>query len=376
MNNTHENSSKELLLQDFSFKVPEDLIAQNPLPNRDDARCLVWRDGTATNRHIKDLSLEIPAGSLIILNDSRVIASRIRFQLATGGHAELLLLEPTLEEDDAWLALARPMKRFKVGTILDLGVGLKATILSVPEGSDQGPDPLKVSFSLKGTSLLEWLESNAEMPLPPYIERRHAPNVIKNQDRIRYQTVYAKPEGSVAAPTAGLHFTPEVLETLKAKGCSFASTTLHVGAGTFLPVKSSRIDHHHMHSERFLVPRDTLEQISRTKADQRPVVVIGTTALRSLEGLKQLADNAGLPVESFSDTWLRTQIFIRPKFKEDRFKPWCANALITNFHQPESTLYMLICALVGYDNASKIYSHAIRDNYRFFSYGDSSLLWL
>jgi S-adenosylmethionine:tRNA ribosyltransferase-isomerase len=220
------------------------------------------------------------------------------------------------------------------------------------------------------------LDQYGEMPLPPYIERRGVDAAVTDQDRVRYQTVYAAGEGSVAAPTAGLHFTDKVIASLKEKGCRFAPVTLHVGAGTFLPVKSVDISQHEMHSERFMIPKTTLAEIQLAKSEGRPVIVVGTTALRSLEGLAALAQEKGRTLADLTDAWNRTRIFIRPIYKDSGHKSWAADALMTNFHQPESTLLMLVSALVGYDPIKMIYGEAIRQAYRFFSYGDSSLLWL
>lgn len=352
-----------------------------PLPRRDESRLLVWQKGELTHQRTGDLSRLVPPKSLFIVNDSRVIASRIRFNLKTGAQSELLLLEPTEVSGstrEAWLALGRPMKRFRQGMTLDLGQGLEACFISCPSSqvAESSIQPLVVQFSLEGEDLQAWLDNYGEMPLPPYIERRQADETTKTQDRNRYQTVYAKPLGSVAAPTAGLHFTPDILESLKEKGCEVREVTLHVGAGTFLPVKSSNINQHVMHAERYCVPKETLLAIEQAKSEARPVIVVGTTALRSLEGLAEAARQQNCDRLSLCDQWLRTQIFIRPRTAAERFRPWAADALMTNFHQPESTLFMLICALLGYDKARFVYAQAIASGYRFYSYGDSSLLWL
>ncbi|MCX6123259.1 MAG: S-adenosylmethionine:tRNA ribosyltransferase-isomerase, partial [Proteobacteria bacterium] len=195
-------------------------------------------------------------------------------------------------------------------------------------------------------------------------------------DRVRYQTVYAEPSGSVAAPTAGLHFSDDLLRRLEDHNCQIEPVTLHVGAGTFLPVKTLNINEHVMHSERFMVPSTTLAAIRKAKDSSRPIVVVGTTALRALEGLDLQAKELETTREAIGDLWHRTQIFIKQTTRSDIFTPWACDGLMTNFHQPESTLFMLISSLVGFDAAKSIYASAIAEKYRFFSYGDSSLLWL
>lgn len=373
-----------LTLKDFHYDLPEELVAQTPLDQRDAAKLLTWRRGVIHHANVKDLADLVPAGTLFIVNDSKVIASRIRFKLPTGANAEFLLLEPTGEYgpngSEDWLALGRPMRKLREGTSYDVGNGLTITVLKSIHRDDavgdSGPRPYPIRLSLRGPSLLAWLAQHGEMPLPPYIERRGAAAAITTQDKIRYQTVYAAGEGSVAAPTAGLHFTPAVIETLKAKGCSFVPITLHVGAGTFLPVKSVEISQHEMHAERFMVPSATLDAVEQAKTEGRPVVVVGTTALRSMEGLAALAKERHQTPRDLTDTWNRTSIFIRPVYKGSLHTSWIADALMTNFHQPQSTLLMLVSALIGYDQVKQIYTDAVKHGYRFFSYGDSSLLWL
>ena len=373
-----------LTLKDFHYELPDGQIAQAPLAGRDDARLLTWQNEAIHHATIKDLASLVPPQALFIVNDSKVIASRIRFRLPTGAQAEFLLLEPTgnhvvgVSED--WLALGRPTRKLREGTAYDVGHDLRVTVLKALSASDDtsesGPKPFPVRLSLQGPDLLQWLANHGEMPLPPYIERRGANASVAAQDKIRYQTVYAAGEGSVAAPTAGLHFTDNVINQLKAKDCRFASVTLHVGAGTFLPVKSPDISQHEMHSERFMVPKTTLQEIEQAKKEGRAIIVVGTTALRSLEGLAVLSKEQGKPLAELTDIWNRTSIFIRPVHKDSIHTSWVADALMTNFHQPESTLLMLVSALVGYDKIKNIYGEAIKQGYRFFSYGDSSLLWL
>lgn len=370
-----------LVLKDFNYTVPEELVAQQPLPRRDDAKLLVWQHGEIRHENVKNLAELVPEQSLFIVNDSKVIASRIRFQLPTGAHSEFLLLEPKPSDapngNEDWLALARPMRKLKAGIAYDVGHDLKVAILATNEANDgSGPRPIVIRVSKQGSDFLEWLTAHGEMPLPPYIERRNVDQRVATQDKERYQTVYAGEHGSVAAPTAGLHFTETVMETLKAKGCEFAKVTLHVGAGTFLPVKAENIVDHEMHSERFMVPKATLDKIQAAQRAGRPIIVVGTTALRSLEGLERLAVETKKDKSDLIDRWQRTNIFIRPEYRDSRHKSWVASALMTNFHQPESTLIMLVSALVGYNDIQRIYAEAIASKYRLFSYGDSSLLWL
>ena len=384
-NSDHKDTPAHLTLKDFSFEVPENLIAQQPLASRDQSRMLVWRDSACHHDFVTGLPGLVPRGTLFIVNVSKVIASRIRFLLPTGGQSELLLLEPTTDQpfDDTfstWKALGRPMRRFKLGQLYNLGNALEAKILELPPGSESGASPMTISLSLGGTALLNWLEAYGEMPLPPYIERGRGEvsDQQKNNalDRERYQTVYAEPSGSVAAPTAGLHFSDDLIKRLEAHNCQIEPVTLHVGAGTFLPVKTLNLDQHVMHSERFMVPSTTLAAIRKAQESSRPVVVVGTTALRALEGLDHRAKELETSREALGDSWHRTQIFIKQKTRSDIFTPWACDGLMTNFHQPESTLFMLISALVGFDPAKSIYASASAEGYRFFSYGDSSLLWL
>ena len=380
---THEAklTDKYLDLKAFDFAVPPDQVAQRPLLERDHSKCLIWDGHKVSHSQVSNLSNAVPKGTLFIVNDSRVIASRIHGKLVTGGAVELLLLEPLLytaarDAGETWLCLGKPMRKLAAGTIVTFSHGLTATIVNDCAPSDSGPLPFEARFNLAGENLLTWLEANGEMPLPPYILRKNPSADQQKFDRDRYQTVYAGDLGSVAAPTAGLHFTPEVLASLKAKQCEIMHVTLHVGAGTFLPVKTNDPARHTMHFERFMVPAQTLASIKKAKTEGRKVVVVGTTALRSLEGLHALSISENCGIEELAGKWLRTNIFIRPSFAKDRHTPWCADGIMTNFHQPESTLFMLVCALVGYHQMRAIYNEAVQQQYRFYSYGDSSLLWL
>lgn len=366
-------------LKDFNFEVPESQVAQHPLKERDASKLLIWDGHNISHSQVADLYREVPEGSLFIVNNSRVIASRIHGRLETGGAIELLLLEPVTGErpggHESWLCLGRPMRKLSRGTKIIFSDGLSASVTRDPTHSGSGPEPFEVSLSLSGDALLAWLTAHGEMPLPPYISRKDASAAVQSEDRERYQTVYSEGLGSVAAPTAGLHFTDRVISLLKQKNCSFAHVTLHVGAGTFLPVKTNDPSDHKMHSERFLVPKETILAIAHAKAEGHKVIVVGTTALRSLEGLARLAELSERPPLELAGQWLRTDIFVRPSVASQRHRPWCADALMTNFHQPESTLFMLVCALIGYHTARFVYNEATERGYRFYSYGDSSLLW-
>ena len=368
-----------LVLSDFGFDVPTDQIAQHPLSQRDASKLLTWNGHSIAHDMVKNLGAVVPKDSLFIVNNSRVIASRIHGLLPTGGQIELLLLEPSAtdkKDRESWTCLGKPMRKLKSGVEIRFAAGLSGVVRKVDQPVGEGPEPFIVEFNLTSENLLSWLDRHGEVPLPPYISRKTTEKEIRERDRESYQTVYAEGAGSVAAPTAGLHFNDELMARLKDRGCEFRHVTLHIGAGTFLPVKTENPEHHSMHSERFLVPRPTFDSIMAAKEQGRKIIVVGTTALRSLEGLAKLSQQRSTPMEHLLDSWLRTDIFIRPKYSSDRYSSWAADYLMTNFHQPQSTLFMLICALVGFENAHKIYAQAISSGYRLFSYGDSSLLKL
>lgn len=370
-------SRQALTLDDFNFSFPDSQIAQNPLPERDASKLLIWDGRHTSHSFVKNLDSVVPEQSLFIVNNSRVIASRLHGKLPTGGQVEILLIEPSPSNDrtcERWTCIGRPLKKLKPGTVVQLDDGLEATVIE-HQGAHSDATPLfTVEFNCDGSRLLRWRDQFGDMPLPPYIDRKHPDKDQIKRDKENYQTVYAEGLGSVAAPTAGLHFSDSLITRLKDRRCEFADVTLHVGAGTFLPVKSHDPNLHTMHSERFIVPKSTYEAIIRAKSEKRSVIVVGTTALRSLEGLSQLAAREGRSTVDLLDRWLRTDIFIKPTHRDDLYKPWAPDFLMTNFHQPQSTLFMLICALVGFDTAHKIYAEAIKSGYRLFSYGDSSLL--
>lgn len=362
----------ELKLVDFDYAHPDDLVAQTPAADRDGARLLV-RGANGDIRHgkILDLAAELPAGALLVFNDSRVFPSRLKARLPTGGQAELFLLGAA--GGGVWTALARPMKKLKSGLVLALGDGMTATV------EERDGDAVRVRFSVADErELFDWLDRHGIIPLPPYIKRPDPVAAPASPDRERYQTVYARERGSVAAPTAGLHFTERLLSDLKEKGIQTAFVSLHVGAGTFLPVKSEEPAAHKMHSEPFFVSSSTVRAICAARREGRPVFAVGTTSFRTLEQLGALA-GSGDDEEALlahADKWQATELFIYPKTEDDRYHPRLVNGLVTNFHQPKSTLFMLICALIGFRNAHAVYREAVEHRYRLFSYGDACLFWL
>nr|WP_289765480.1 tRNA preQ1(34) S-adenosylmethionine ribosyltransferase-isomerase QueA [uncultured Acetatifactor sp.] len=340
-----------MLKSDFYFELPEELIAQDPLEERTSSRLLVLdrRSGAVSHHVFREIADFLRPGDCLVLNNTKVIPARLLGEReGTGAHVELLLLKR--KSGDVWETLARPGKKCRPGTKLSFGDGLlKAEILETVEEGNR-----LVRFTYEGI-FEEVLDRLGEMPLPPYITR-------KLQDKNRYQTVYAKHEGSAAAPTAGLHFTEALLGQLEAKGVKLAYVTLHVGLGTFRPVKEENVLEHHMHSEHYQISRETADLINRTKAEGSRIVCVGTTSCRTIESA---ADEEGIVHPGSGDT----DIFIYPGY---RFK--ALDALITNFHLPESTLIMLVSALAGREHVLAAYEEAVRERYRFFSFGDAMLI--
>ncbi|CEN28738.1 MAG: tRNA preQ1(34) S-adenosylmethionine ribosyltransferase-isomerase QueA [Lactococcus sp.] len=337
-------------IEDFNFDLPETLIAQTPLEHRSESRLLVIdkTKQTMTDKHFFDIIDELNSGDTLVLNNTRVLPARLHGQKAdTGGHIELLLLKNTV--DDTWEVLAKPAKKLKNGTKITFGDGrLTATV--VDDSLDHGGRI--VTFNYDGI-FLEVLESLGEMPLPPYIHEKLA-------DQGRYQTVYAKENGSAAAPTAGLHFTDDLLAQIKAEGVNIAWVTLHVGLGTFRPVSVDNIEEHDMHSEFYILPQETADIINETKAAGKRVIAVGTTSIRTLESVAKKFDGQ---VQADSD-W--TNIFIKPGYQFQ-----VVDAFSTNFHLPKSTLVMLVSAFAGREFVLSAYQHAIDEHYRFFSFGDA-----
>ena len=336
---------------DFYFDLPEELIAQDPLEDRSASRLLVLNKETGETEHkiFRDIVNLINPGDCLVLNNTRVIPARLLgVKEDTGAHVEVFLLKKLTK--DTWETLVKPGKKLKPGARVVFGDGLlKATILDTMEEGAR-----KVLFEYDGI-FEEVLDKLGEMPLPPYITH-------KLKDRDRYQTVYARYDGSAAAPTAGLHFTNELLAELEAKGVRIAYVTLHVGLGTFRPVKVDDVTNHHMHSEHYVVTEEAADIINSTKANGGRVICVGTTSCRTIEST---SDDTGKVIPGESDT----QIFIYPGYS---FK--VLDALITNFHLPESTLVMLVSALAGKDNIMKAYREAIDLKYRFFSFGDAMFI--
>jgi len=349
-------------VSDFNYELPEELIAQDPLERRSDSRLMVLdrKENTITHRHFRDIGEYLNPGDCLVVNDTKVIPARLLGVKAdTGAAVEVLLLRN--HGDNVWEALVRPGKKMRPGAVVSFGDGLlTGTVESVAEEGNR-----MIRFSYEGI-WEELLDRLGEMPLPPYITH-------KLQDRDRYQTVYATHEGSAAAPTAGLHFTPELLKELEAKGVRIARLTLHVGLGTFRPVKVETIEEHHMHSEYFELSKEAAEMINRTKEEGGRVISVGTTSTRTLETVaSRLAEESGadgsayIPLKACSG-W--TDIFIFPGY---RFK--VVDSLITNFHLPESTLIMLVSAFYDREHVLRAYETAVEERYRFFSFGDAMLL--
>lgn len=337
---------------DFDFELPESLIAQTPLEERSNSRLLILdkENGTVKDKYFTDIIDELNEGDALVMNDTRVLPARLYGTKAeTGGHLELLLLKNI--RGDSWETLIKPAKRAKRGTIITFGDGrLKATVQEELEHGGR-----IVDFSYNGI-FLEILESLGEMPLPPYIKE-------KLEDKERYQTVYAKENGSAAAPTAGLHFTRELLAKIEAKGVQLVFLTLHVGLGTFRPVTSDKIEEHKMHSEFYQLTEAAAQTLRYIKSKGGKIVAVGTTSIRTLETIGMKYNG-----EIRSDSgW--TDIFISPGY---RFK--VVDAFSTNFHLPKSTLVMLISAFAGRETVLNAYQHAVEEKYRFFSFGDAMFI--
>ena len=340
-----------LKTHDFYYELPPELIAQTPLAQRDSSRLLVLgkQSGKIEHRHFHDILDYLNPGDCLVLNNSRVLPARLLgHRVPSGGAVEVLLLKDV--GDNVWECLARPGRKLQVGAEVSFGDGQLTAVIT----EDLGDGKKKVRFSYEGI-FLEVLERLGKMPLPPYIKE-------ELQDQERYQTVYSKVNGSAAAPTAGLHFTPELLQAVQNKGVNLAWVTLHVGLGTFRPVSAEEITDHHMHSEFCILPAETAELLNRTRANGGRIVCVGTTSCRTIESF---AAEDG----SFTERSGWTDIFIYPGY---RFK--AMDALITNFHLPESTLIMLVSAFAGRENILHAYEVAVAERYRFFSFGDAMMI--
>ncbi|WP_458010132.1 tRNA preQ1(34) S-adenosylmethionine ribosyltransferase-isomerase QueA [Enterococcus faecalis] len=341
-----------LSTEDFDFDLPEELIAQTPLKDRASSRLLVVNKetGAMEDKHFHDILDELQPGDALVMNNTRILPARLYGEKPeTGGHLEVLLLTNT--EGDTWETLIKPAKRAKVGTEIQFGDGrLKAVVKEELEHGGR-----IIEFKYDGI-FLEILESLGEMPLPPYIKERL-------DDPDRYQTVYAEENGSAAAPTAGLHFTKELLEEIKAKGVHLVYLTLHVGLGTFRPVSVDNIEEHHMHSEFYRLTEEAAKQLNEVRQAGGRIVAVGTTSIRTLETIGTKF-NGEIQADS---GW--TDIFITPGYQ---FK--VVEAFSTNFHLPKSTLVMLVSAFAGKDLTLAAYQHAIEEKYRFFSFGDAMFI--
>ena len=350
----NERISTALRVDDFFYELPEELIAQSPAEKRDECRLMVLQKSAGDVEHkiFKDIIDYLTPKDILVVNSSKVIPARLLGKTEkTGGDMELLLLRA--KSDREWETLVRPGKRAKVGAAFDFCGILKATVTDIVDGGNR-----IVEFSYnteKYKNIYEVLDEIGNMPLPPYITK-------KLEDKNDYQTVYAKEEGSSAAPTAGLHFTEELIEKIKRKGVGFAEVTLHVGLGTFRPVKVEKIEDHLMHGEYFHIDEKTAAEINERRKAGGRIIAVGTTSCRVLESA---SDERGIvhPMNA------ETGIFIYPGYK---FK--ATDALITNFHLPESTLLMLVSALAGRENVMKAYEEAVGERYRFFSFGDSMFI--
>lgn len=339
-------------VSDFDYELPEELIAQDPIEDRSSSRLLMLDKKTGAIEHhiFRDIIDALNQGDCLVINNTRVIPARLLgVKEDTGAAIEVLLLKR--RDNDIWETLVKPGKKMKLGAVVSFGDGiLKGTVVDVVEEGNR-----LIQFSYEGI-FEEILDQLGQMPLPPYITHRL-------EDKSRYQTVYAKYDGSAAAPTAGLHFTKELLAAIREKGINIAEVTLHVGLGTFRPVKADVVEEHHMHSEYYSVNPETADLINTTRKNGGRIIAVGTTSCRTLE-------SASTPdgVLHAGDGW--TEIFIYPGYQFH-----VVDALITNFHLPKSTLMMLVSALAGRDHIMNAYAEAVKDRYRFFSFGDAMFIY-
>ncbi|HEX5724398.1 MAG TPA: tRNA preQ1(34) S-adenosylmethionine ribosyltransferase-isomerase QueA [Longimicrobiaceae bacterium] len=347
------STGRGLRTSDYDFHLPPEQVAQHPSPVRDASRLLVVdrATGALAHRLFSDLSEYVPAGDALVLNETRVFPARLVGRKPTGAHAEVLLLTPEGGEEKLWRALVRPGGKLKPGRTVEIGEALSVEIV------DSSPGGERIVRLVTPLPLAEALDRYGEVPLPPYVQR-----AATAEDRERYQTVYARARGSVAAPTAGLHFTSQLLEKLQEKGVRILRLVLHVGVGTFRPVEVEDPAGHRMHSEWYHVPPDAAAALNETRVAGGAVWAVGTTVARALE---TVADEAGTihPGEGWTD------IFIHPPY---RFR--AVDHLVTNFHLPRSTLLMLVAAFAGYELVMEAYREAVEGGYRFFSYGDAMVV--
>ncbi|MBQ4011479.1 MAG: tRNA preQ1(34) S-adenosylmethionine ribosyltransferase-isomerase QueA [Erysipelotrichales bacterium] len=336
---------------EFAYDLPKELIAQVPLQNRPESRLLVLDKNTGAyeDKHFYDILDELHEGDVLVRNNTRVIPARLfGVKEGTGAHVEVLLLK---QDGDVWECLCGNARVIKLGTVIDFGEGrLKAKCVGI---GDKGVRKMEMLYN---GVFMEILDELGNVPLPPYIRE-------KLEDKERYQTVYAKYEGSAAAPTAGLHFTTELFDQLRDKGVEILDVTLHIGLGTFRPVNEEDILDHEMHSEWYHMDQKTADALNKARAEGRRIIAVGTTSVRTLESVAQKFNGV------FREDTDETSIFIYPGYK------WlCVDALITNFHLPESTLIMLVCSFAGKENVLRAYEHAVKEKYRFFSFGDAMFI--
>ncbi|MBQ2309334.1 MAG: tRNA preQ1(34) S-adenosylmethionine ribosyltransferase-isomerase QueA [Erysipelotrichales bacterium] len=336
---------------EFAYDLPKELIAQVPLQNRPESRLLVLDKNTGAyeDKHFYDILDELHEGDVLVRNNTRVIPARLfGVKEGTGAHVEVLLLK---QDGDIWECLCGNARVIKLGTVIDFGEGrLKAKCVGI---GDKGVRKMEMLYN---GVFMEILDELGNVPLPPYIRE-------KLEDKERYQTVYAKYEGSAAAPTAGLHFTTELFDQLREKGVEILDVTLHIGLGTFRPVNEEDILDHEMHSEWYHMDQKTADALNKARAEGRRIIAVGTTSVRTLESVAQKFNGV------FREDTDETSIFIYPGYK------WlCVDALITNFHLPESTLIMLVCSFAGKENVLRAYEHAVKEKYRFFSFGDAMFI--
>ncbi len=333
-------------VSDFDFNLPEHLIAKAPLEQRDGAK-LLHLDTSITDKAILDLPYLVQAGDVWVVNDTKVIPARLMGKKESGGKVEVLLLEP-LGQDNVWSAWGKANKPLTVGTMVHFSDSFSGKIIK--------RDGKNIEVKLIADDVGAAIESHGHMPLPPYINRPDS-----EEDKQRYQTVFAEHKGAVAAPTAGLHLTPELMQKMEEHGANFVHITLHVGPGTFQPIQVDNTNDHIMHEEAYIISQQAADTINQAKQAGHRIVAVGTTSLRTLEAASQ---SGTLQAGS-----ARTDIFITPSYQ---FK--MTDALLTNFHLPKSTLLMLVSALAGQDNIKAAYQHAIQNNYRFYSYGDAMFI--
>lgn len=337
--------------EDFYYNLPEELIAQHPLKNRSDSRLMLLNkdNGEIEHKHFYDIINYLNPGDVLVLNNTKVMPARL-FGHREGKNEKIEVLLLKQKEDDIWECLTKPGKKTKIGSKIIFSDKLKAEVVDISEDGSR-----YIKFFYDGI-FNEILDELGEMPLPPYIKE-------KLEDKSRYQTIYSKVEGSAAAPTAGLHFTEKLLEEIKNKGIDIVYLTLHIGLGTFRPVKADRIEDHQMHSEYYILSEDAAKRINKARENGNRVIAVGTTSVRTLESI---ADDDGKLSEKSG--W--TDIFIYPGYK---FK--AVDALITNFHLPESTLVMLVSAFASKEKILNAYNEAIKEKYRFFSFGDAMFIY-